>query len=628
MPVLLSASSIAEALAQLATQPVDVVVASHRLSDGLASDLLDALAGVALVVLIAPGDEASAALAFREAEVDVLVQDADGRYLALLPWRIAVALRRAGDRSGAAAAGPERKVAADALRASDQRLRDLVASTDGIVWEADADTFEFTSVSEYAERLLGYPVSDWYQSGFWASHIHPDDRESTVQYCVACTRRGESHEFEYRFLAKGGGVRWLRDIVRVVEEGGRPRWLRGLMVDITVHKEAEQERAVLEARLTQAQKLESIGRLAGGVAHDFNNMLSVILGHADLALRQAPPSHPLHQDLVEIQAAAQRSAALTRQMLAFARKQAVTPRVLAIDEAVAGMLSLLRRLVGEEIAVDWRPGASWLVWMDPSQLDQILTNLCVNARDAIGGVGTITVTTGDRTVREPTVLGTALPGDYVVVSVSDSGQGMDEATMAHIFEPFFTTKPVGAGTGLGLAMVDGAVRQNGGFVTVASRRGHGSTFEVFLPRHVGARESVAVAEPPGEPRPGTPGRILLVEDEPGILRLAAQMLEGLGYVVLQAAGPVEAMAVARAQAEPVDLLLTDVIMPAMNGQELAHALRGRWPHLEVLFMSGYTADVISQRGLLTADTNFLQKPFLVEELGRAVDALIARDTAV
>ncbi|BCS34233.1 hypothetical protein TBR22_A34620 [Luteitalea sp. TBR-22] len=517
----------------------------------------------------------------------------------------------------------ERKAAEDALRASEQRLRDVVASTDGIVWEADAATFEFTSVSDYAERLLGYPTSDWLQPGFWASHIHPDDREWAVKYCVACTGRAEAHDFEYRFLARDGRYLWLRDIVRVVVEEGRPRWLRGLMVDITASRQAEQERLALEGRLAQAQKLESIGRLAGGVAHDFNNMLSVILGHAELALRQAPPSHPLHRDLSEIREAAQRSAGLTRQMLAFARKQAVMPRPLGIDDAIAGTLSLLRRLLGEDITLYWQPGGAWPVWFDPTQLDQILTNLCVNARDAISGVGTITISTRNVSLGPAEVAGGATAGDYVVVRVSDSGQGMDEATLANIFEPFYTTKPVGTGTGLGLAMVDGAVRQNGGFVTVSSQPGHGATFDVHLPRYVGAMQAHAVITPAEAPRQAPRARILLVEDDANILELVTHMLGNLGYVVLATSDPVEAIALAQAEDEPIELLLTDVIMPTMNGQELARAIRARWPRLEVLFMSGYTDDVIADRGLLAAGTHFLEKPFLAEDLDRAVKAALA-----
>lgn len=392
-----------------------------------------------------------------------------------------------------------------------------------------------------------------------------------------------------------------------------------MLVNIRLRQQAEEERGRLQGLLLQAQKMESVGRLAGGVAHDFNNMLSVILGHAELALLKHGSAQPIEADLHAVRKAAERSAELTRQLLAFARRQTIAPRVLDLNETVGGMLKMLRRLIGEEIELHWVPGADlWPVRMDPSQIDQILANLCVNARDAIAGTGRITIVTANAVLDDVFCADHpgATPGDHVVLRVEDSGAGMDRATLDRLFEPFYTTKPVGEGTGLGLSTVYGVVRQNEGFIDVASEPGKGSRFTIFLPRHRGA---VPAAEPTAEAPPeGGHETILLVEDEPTILKLAATMLERQGYTVIPAGRPGEAIRVAQDHRGPIHLLVTDVIMPETNGRELAAHLAALFPGLRCLFMSGYTADLIARHGVLDEGIHFIQKPFSMSSLAAKI----------
>ena len=313
----------------------------------------------------------------------------------------------------------------------------------------------------------------------------------------------------------------------------------------------------LQEQLAQALRMESIGRLAGGVAHDFNNLLGAILGFSDLALAQADLTKPLSRYLKEIQRAAERSANLTKQLLAFARKQTVAPKLMDLNEAIEGMLKMLRRLIGEHIDLAWLPGASlWLVEIDPSQVDQLLANLCVNARDAIAGVGKITIETENTVLDETYCQNTPgmTPGEYVLLAVSDDGCGMDKATIDRIFEPFYTTKELGLGTGLGLSTVYGIVKQNNGLVNVYSEPGQGSTFKIYLPRQTGTPEEPSSEEEERIPS-GRGESVLVVEDEPAILEMAKNMLVLLGYTVLTAKTPSEAIELAEAE-EEISLLIT------------------------------------------------------------------------
>jgi PAS domain S-box-containing protein len=388
---------------------------------------------------------------------------------------------------------------------------------------------------------------------------------------------------------------------------------------IAVKQDISQAKA-LEEQLRQSQKMEAVGRLAGGVAHDFNNMLSVILGRAELVLLQTDASQPIHAHLLEIEEAAKRSANLTRQLLAFARRQTIMPEVLDLNKTVTDSLRMLQRLIGENIQLRWQPAPMlWPIRIDPSQMDQILANLCINVRDAIADVGTLVISTANSRIDEvfAATHANAVPGEYVLLTVSDTGCGMDAATLAQIFEPFFTTKDVGKGTGLGLSMVYGAIRQNGGYVTVASEPGRGTTFEIYLPRYVG-KEGPEDASNADADIPRGDETILLVEDEPVVLDLTTEMLQAQGYTVLAASSPKAAIRLAEKHAGAIDLLLTDVIMPEMNGRELANKLVALLPGLRYLFMSGYSADIIGPHGVLDEETHFLGKPFSLAALAAAV----------
>jgi signal transduction histidine kinase len=386
--------------------------------------------------------------------------------------------------------------------------------------------------------------------------------------------------------------------------------------DIAERKWAEKERQELTDQLVLAQKMESIGRLAGGVAHDFNNMLGVILGNAELALTKMDPADPAAGNLVEIQKAAEYSADLTHQLLAFARRQTVAPKVLDLNQTIGAAIIILRRLLGEDIDLAWVPASDiWQVKMDPAQFDQVLMNLATNARDSITGVGRVSIETANVVADEAYVaarVGLKL-GEYVVLAVSDSGEGMDQETLANIFEPFYTTKERVKGKGLGLATVYGIAQQNGGIVSARSEPGEGTTFKVHLPRHSGETARGLSGLSP-ESTVGGSETVLLVEDDPMLLSMTKAMLERLGYAVLPASTPREAIRLASEHADEVQLLVTDVVMPEMNGRELADELCKAHPGLKHLFISGYTADVIADRGVLEEGVHFVQKPFSMHDL--------------
>ena len=387
----------------------------------------------------------------------------------------------------------------------------------------------------------------------------------------------------------------------------------GVKRDITAQLE-------LTAQYQQAQKMESVGRLAGGVAHDYNNMLSVIMGYTEMALDKVDTSNPLHEDLREVLNAARRSTDITRQLLAFARKQTIEPVVLDLNTTVDGMLKMLRRLIGEDISLAWLPAFEvWPVKFDPSQLDQVLANLCVNARDAIHGVGKVTIETANVSFDEAycTMHSDFTPGAFVMLAVSDSGCGMDKKILDQIFEPFFTTKGIGKGTGLGLATVYGIVKQNHGFINVYSEPDNGTTFKIYIPRDTAGIE-VAEDVKSAELLLGRGETVLLVEDESALLVMAKRLLEGLGYTVLSAAGPGDALRLAEEHTGEIHLLLTDVIMPEMNGRDLAHRLATLYPKMKHLFTSGYTADVIAHQGILDEGVNFIQKPLSKKDLAAKV----------
>jgi PAS domain S-box-containing protein len=476
-------------------------------------------------------------------------------------------------------------------------------------------------VSPQVESMLGFPADEWLaNSREWIRHVHADDRP-IVEAAEEASRRGERFQAEYRIIRKDGRVIWVSDTAVVVPGSDSHPLMEGIIVDITDRKQ-------LEGQLQQARRMEAVGRLAGGIAHDFNNLLTIIKGYTELGLTRAKASPEVRADLERIEDASERAGGLVRQLLAFSRRQVLQPKVLDLNAIVEGLDKLLRRLMDEAIEMQTVVGRELgRIKADPGQIEQVIMNLVVNARDAMPDGGRLTVETenvdlGSAYARDHA---TVRPGRYVMLAVSDTGMGMSPDTIAHIFEPFYTTKESGRGTGLGLSTVYGIVKQSGGYIWVYSEPGHGTTFKVYLPRVEEAVESLPV-EKSGEgdrKRTGTE-TILLVEDEPQLRELTRSVLQARGYEVVEAKNSAEAEQLAEKYGAKIHLLLTDVIMPGISGRELAKRLSAQRPALRVLYMSGYTYNVIAQGGTLERGVAFLQKPFtprvLVEKVREVLDA--------
>ncbi|GAB6095620.1 hypothetical protein JCM14469_18720 [Desulfatiferula olefinivorans] len=507
------------------------------------------------------------------------------------------------------------------LRERDQDLMESQRIAQVGSWRLDISTNEVTW-SDELYRMYGFdpslpppPYNEHHKI------FTPESWDRLSKALPKTIETGIPYELELETVRQNesNGWMWVRGEV-VLDAKGATVGLRGAAQDITDRKQAEDEKVRMEAQLNQALKMESVGRLAGGVAHDFNNMLSVILGHTEMILEQTDPDQPIYTDLEEIRNAADRSADLTRQLLAFARQQTIAPKVLDLNEVVEGMLNMLRRLIGEDIDLNWRPGKELgLVNMDPTQIDQLLVNLCVNARDAIANVGKITIETESAAFDEYYCKEHAgfVSGEYVMLAVSDDGCGMDQETQANIFEPFFTTKDAGKGTGLGLATIFGIVKQSNGFIYVHSELNQGTTFKIYLPRHMAKSRQMQETILKKQDLKGHE-TILLVEDEPSILKMTQRMLERLDYTIVTASTPGEALQKASEYPGQIHLLMTDVIMPEMNGRDLAKNILAIYPNINRLFMSGYTANVIAHHGVLDKGVNFIQKPFSKKVLAAKV----------
>lgn len=440
---------------------------------------------------------------------------------------------------------------------------------------------------------------------------------------------GEPQTCELRMVKNDGALFWTTLVSTSAKEADGVLSCRILMIDITECKQAQEESARLEIQLKKAQRMKSVGRLAGGVAHGFNNMLGVILGYTEMALGQLGSTHPLYVDLLEVRKAAERSADLTRQLLAFASEQIIAPKILNLNQVVENVIKVLLSAISEKKQFSWQPGTDlWPISMDPVQIGQMLANLCENARDAIAGnaTGEITISTGNTTLDEVYCASKywLIPGDYVQLTVSDNGCGMDQGLLDDLFEPFFTTKGMYTSSGLGLATVYGAVKQNNGFIEVTSEPGHGTTIIIYFPRHSCEARKIPTKN---SVQPVTPSQqtILVVEDEPIVLELVTKLLELIGFNVFATNDVHEAIRLAQQHAGNIDLLLTDVLMPEMNGDELAQKILADDPSLKCLFMSGYTADIITRRGgLLVKDIHFIQKPFTVSSLTVKIQEVLAQ----
>jgi two-component system cell cycle sensor histidine kinase/response regulator CckA len=522
----------------------------------------------------------------------------------------------------------QQKTANLALQESRKMYHDLVEDTPDLITRVDNKGC-ILFVNHAAAKIYGLTVAASIgRSAF--DFVHSDDRALTEKaFARWLVSEHETFSFENRQVSVTGQVYQMIWSIRA--EYDAQDNVCGFMStarDITQYKRQEEERAKLESQLYQAQKMEAIGELAGGVAHDFNNMLGVILGHAEMALLKSTPLSPSSSHINNIIKASNHSADLTKQLLTFARKQPIEPKIIDLNDSVTAMLVMLQRLIGENIELTFVPEKSlWPVKVDASQMDQILANLCVNARDAISGIGEITIQAKNyNQIEETTLVGLPIgsvalsPGAYVKLSVRDNGSGMTPNVMEHVFEPFYTTKAVGEGTGLGLSTVFGAVTQNDGLIEVFSELKQGTQFNVYFPREIHA-VIPAQKKTPKLDLSGTE-TVLIVEDDVMLLDIEIAMLEQQGYKVLSAETAQQAQTLTALHLGDIDLLLTDVVMPEMNGRELSVILSALCPEMKVLYMSGYTADIIADQGIIGDDIQFLQKPFSRQQLISKVRAVL------
>jgi two-component system cell cycle sensor histidine kinase/response regulator CckA len=552
-------------------------------------------------------------------ENPVLTRSGDER---LIEWRNTVLRDDAGQVIGTFSSGTditERNQAVEALRTSEERMRFALEAASVGIWDMDYTTgvHRWSEILETQYCLQPGTFGGTFEA--FIERVHPDDRESLLATVGKAIKSGGDFSTLHRTICPDGTVRWLSGAGRVrLGEDGEPVRTVGISLNVT-------ERHTLEAQYQQVQKMEAIGRLAGGVAHDFNNLLTVILGFCELLLAGLTPEDPRQADVTEIQKAGARAAGLTRQLLAFSRKEIIQPTLLDLNVIVADIRVMLARLIGEDVTIVLRLGATLApVKADRGQIEQIILNLAVNARDAMPKGGTLTVETANVELDEhnarthPAVK----PGRYIVLTVTDTGTGMTPEVQARLFEPFFTTKELGKGTGLGLATVFGIVTRSGGIVTVNSEVGRGTSFMVYLPRAHHAAPVVA-APPPVDHRRAGGQTVLVVEDAEGLRELTKRLLERQGYTVLPAANADEALQLFDEHTS-IDLLLTDVVMPGASGPELVKQLVERRPTLKVIYMSGYTDDAIGHHGVLDAGIVFLHKPFSSASLGQKIREVLDR----
>ncbi len=515
----------------------------------------------------------------------------------------------------------ERERTSADLLAAEIRYRTLVEHLPAITYIAEVGVLgRWLYVSPQIQTILGFSAEEWLaNSSNWINHIHPEDRDRALSAETLFWERGGVYRAEYRMIARDNRVLWFRDDATYLRDAEREKpIMQGVLYDITEHKH-------LEDQLRQSLKMEAIGKLAGGVAHDFNNLLMIIHGHSERILQNVPPTDSSYKDACEIREATGRAASLTRQLLAFSRKQLLQPRILNMSTVVSEVGRMLQRLIGENIELQVVTTSSlWPVQVDQAQIEQAILNLALNARDAMPNGGKLTIEAGNEEIAEAHVgeAGYVRPGKYVVLTVTDNGVGMDSQTQSHIFEPFFTTKELGKGTGLGLASVYGTVKQSGGWISFHSKLGHGSSFRIYLPQAAGGEEPVkletqALAQIQGSET------ILVVEDEDEIREITSEYLQQQGYNVLIATNGNDALEIAQRYKGLIHLTVTDVVMPELGGRELAQQLKKLRPRTKILFTSGYPEqDALGENSGL--DCVLLQKPYALRTLaGKIRDVLDA-----
>jgi PAS domain S-box-containing protein len=519
-----------------------------------------------------------------------------------------------------------------ALEESEKRYRMIVENIHEVVLTTDLNLHQIY-VSPSCQWLIGYnqeevmslPIDRLLTPDSFTLAQNTLAEELTIEFSGEPIDPSRSRTIELEVHHKNGGTVWLEITATFIrDENGKPTGLLIAGRDINARKKAEEEKVKLEEQLLQAQKMESVGRLAGGVAHDFNNMLNVILGYVELSKPKLTPGDPVLKDIEEIEKAASRSRDITSQLLAFSRKQIISPKIINLNELILSIQKTLARVIGEDVHLSFYPKENlWQIKFDPTHIEQILFNLAANARDAMPGGGKLTMETNNVHLDEAFCRDHLdfMPGDYVVLTVSDSGSGINKENLQYVFEPFFTTKDVGKGTGLGLAMVYGIVKQNGGFINVYSEPGQGTTFKIYMTRNL--EMDATVEETKEETTVFSPAMILLVEDDDMVRGMITQMLKAIGYSVMAAATPGEALSLCEKGDTTVDLVITDVVMPVMNGRELRDKLRVVRPEIKVLFVSGYTSNVVVHHGILEEGVHFLQKPFSMNDLSRKISEALA-----
>jgi two-component system cell cycle sensor histidine kinase/response regulator CckA len=602
----------ADALTVALARPPDAVVTDYQLrfSDGLTllRQVKSLWPEVPVIIYTGTGSEQVAVDAMKSG-LDDYVLKKPGE----MP-RLVAAIRRA------VASARNKKAAEDA----EGRYRKLFDGVPIGLFRAAPDG-TFLDCNMALVRMLRYPSREALLARKTSdTYVDASDRPALME---TLAREGALRDLEASRMRYDGTVLWARTSVQAVnDDQGRMVYYEGLVEDLTERRQAQEALRTAEGRLLQAAKLEAVGRLAGGVAHDFNNLLGVIMGYADLMMKRIAADDPLKRNLQEIQKAAERASTLTKQLLAFSRRQVLQPRVLDLHHTIGEVETMLKRVIGEDVdlVTVLREGVGQ-VKADPGQVQQVLVNLAVNARDAMPDGGTLTIETANADLTEEYArrhLGVT-PGPYVLMAVSDTGTGMTSEVQAHIFEPFFSTKGPEKGTGLGLATVYGIIKQSGGNIWVYSEPGKGATFKVYLPRVSDGDTSGELVDPEAAPV-GAYETVLLVEDDDKVREVVALALRQAGYTVLEARGGASALAVGATRVAPVELLITDLVMPGMSGRELVERWRGKHPETRALFMSGYTDVSAHQHSGLPAGASFIQKPFAPSALARKVREVLER----